>query len=140
MKRQLVKFIAVALLLSVVSCTAEQSEQEKAAVDSAKTWLSIVDKGNYAKSWDEAAAYFKGALKKDQWNSALTAARTPLGALVSRTVKNTAYKTALPDAPDGEYVVIVFESSFENKKTAIETVTPMMDADGSWRVSGYYIK
>lgn len=27
-----------------------------------------------------------------------------------------------------------------NKKSAIETVTPMMDKDGKWRVSGYYIK
>jgi ribosomal protein S17E len=40
----------------------------------------------------------------------------------------------------GEYVVIQFETSFENKKTAVETVTPMMDKDGIWRVSGYYIK
>ena len=140
MNRQIVKFIAVDLLLSAVSCMAEQSEQEKAAVVSAKKWLGIVDEGNYAGSWDEAAAYFKGALKKDQWNSALNAVRTPLGALVSRKVKSTAYKTALPGAPDGEYVVIVFESSFENKKAAIETVTPMLDTDGTWRVSGYYIK
>ena len=40
----------------------------------------------------------------------------------------------------GEYVVIQFETSFENKKAAVETVTPMMDKDGIWRVSGYYIK
>jgi hypothetical protein len=50
------------------------------------------------------------------------------------------YKTSLPGAPDGEYVVIQFGTSFENKKTAIETVTPMLDKDGKWRVSGYYIK
>ncbi len=43
-------------------------------------------------------------------------------------------------APDGEYVVIQFETSFEHKRSAIETVTPMMDRDGKWRVSGYYIK
>jgi hypothetical protein len=42
--------------------------------------------------------------------------------------------------PDGEYVVIQFETSFENKKSAIETVTPMLDQDGKWRVSGYFIK
>ena len=43
-------------------------------------------------------------------------------------------------APDGEYVVIQFATSFENKKTALEKVTPMMDKDGKWRVSGYSIK
>jgi len=29
---------------------------------------------------------------------------------------------------------------FEKKKAAVETVTPMMDRDGTWRVSGYFIK
>jgi hypothetical protein len=55
-------------------------------------------------------------------------------------VQTKTYKTSLPGAPDGEYVIIQFETSFENKKIAIETVTPMMDKDGNWRVSGYYIK
>jgi len=42
--------------------------------------------------------------------------------------------------PDGEYVVIQYDSSFEHKQSAVETVTPMLDKDGKWRVSGYYIK
>ncbi|MEJ2473814.1 MAG: DUF4019 domain-containing protein [Desulfobacterales bacterium] len=28
----------------------------------------------------------------------------------------------------------------ENKTAAVETITPMLDKDGQWRVSGYYIK
>jgi hypothetical protein len=48
--------------------------------------------------------------------------------------------TSLAGAPDGEYVVIQYETSFENKKSSIETVTPMLDKDGKWRVSGYYVK
>lgn len=66
--------------------------------------------------------------------------RKPLGKLVSRRVKSAIFKTSLSGAPDGQYVVIEFETSFESKKLAIETVTPMMDKDGKWRVSGYYIK
>ncbi len=50
------------------------------------------------------------------------------------------YQTSLPGAPDGKYVVIQFKTSFENKKSATETITPMMDNDGKWRVSGYFIK
>jgi hypothetical protein len=48
--------------------------------------------------------------------------------------------TTLPGVPDGEYVVVQFDTSFEKKKTAIETVTPMKEPDGRWRVSGYFIK
>jgi hypothetical protein len=37
-------------------------------------------------------------------------------------------------------VVITFETAFENKASAVETVTPMLEKDGKWRVSGYFIK
>jgi len=106
----------------------------------AEKWLGIVDEGKYAESWNEAAELFKNAVKQGQWEQAIQAVRAPLGKLVSRKVKSTSYQTSLPGAPDGQYLVIVFETSFENKKSAIETVTPMMDKDGKWRVSGYYIK
>ena len=66
--------------------------------------------------------------------------RQPFGKLLSRKLKSKQYATSLPGAPDGQFVVIQFEASFENKKAAIETVTPMLDPDGKWRVSGYYIK
>jgi hypothetical protein len=36
--------------------------------------------------------------------------------------------------------VIQFATSFENKQSAVETVTPMRDSDGTWRVSGYYVR
>ena len=50
------------------------------------------------------------------------------------------YQTSLPGAPDGQYVVIQFKTSFENKRSAVETVTPMFGKDQRWRVSGYYIR
>jgi hypothetical protein len=119
---------------------AEQSENEKAALSSAEQWLSLVDAGKYAESWAESAEFFRNAVTQEQWKSAAKAVRQPLGKLISRKTKSTTYKTSLPGAPDGQYVVIQFESSFENKKVAIETITPMKDADGKWRVSGYFIK
>jgi hypothetical protein len=64
----------------------------------------------------------------------------PLGKVILRQLKIKAYQTTLAGAPDGQYVVIQFETSFQNKRSAIETVTPMLDKDGQWRVSGYYIK
>jgi hypothetical protein len=100
----------------------------------------MVDGGKYAESWKDAAELFRNAVSQQQWEQSLHAVRKPLGKLVTRKLKTMTYKTSLPGAPDGEYVVIEFETSFEKKKAAIETVTPMMDKDGKWRVSGYYIK
>ena len=119
---------------------AAESEKEKVAVSAAKKWLSMVDEGKYAESWKEAAEYFKNSVKQKQWEQSLQAVRKSLGKVVSRKVKSKPYMTSLPGAPDGEYVVIQFDMSFENKKKTVETVTPMMDKDGKWRVSGYYIR
>ena len=76
----------------------------------------------------------------EQWQAQVGAVRKPLGKLVSRKLRSKQYTTTLPGAPDGKYVVIQFEAAFESKASAIETVTPMADTDGKWRVSGYYIR
>lgn len=115
-------------------------EAEKAALQAARAWLELVDSSQYAKSWEEAAEYFKKAVPRETWQKSTEAFRKPLGTLVSRTVKSTQYTTSAPGAPDGEYVIIQYDSSFENKQSAVETVTPMLDSDNKWRVSGYYIK
>ncbi len=79
-------------------------------------------------------------MTEEKWDQTLKAVRNPLGKVVSREVQSTTYRTSLPGAPKGEYVVIQFKTSFVNKRSAIETVTPMFEKDGSWRVSGYYIQ
>jgi hypothetical protein len=33
-----------------------------------------------------------------------------------------------------------FDTSFANKKSAVETVTFMQEKDGNWKAAGYYIK
>ncbi|MBF0121536.1 MAG: DUF4019 domain-containing protein [Desulfobacterales bacterium] len=132
--------VAISLIILGSYCIAGDSEKEKLALLAAQKWIMIVDEGKYTESWTEAAEYFKNTVKQDQWEQALEAARKPLGKLISRKVSSTTYITSLPGDPYGQYVIVQFETSFENKKSSIETVTPMMDKDKKWRVSGYYIK
>ena len=139
MVRRISFLVVVGLILVAVTGMASESEKKKIAVTVAEKWLGLVDEGKYVESWKKAAEYFRNAVKQEQWEESMLAVRKPLGKLVSRKVKSTSYKTSLPGAPDGEYVVIQFETSFTNKKKTIETVTPMMDKDGKWQVSGYFI-
>ena len=115
-------------------------QAEDTAQAAADPWLKLVDDGEYEASWDQAAELFKGAVTKDQWKQAAAGVRGPLGKLVSRKVKSREYTEKVPGGPDGKYVVIQYEAVFENKSSAIETVTPMLDPDGAWRVSGYFIR
>jgi len=132
--------IITGLILSGGTALASDAGKEASAVSAAEKWLATIDAGGYSASWMEAAELFRNAVKPEQWEQSMQAARKPLGKLISRKVVTKKYMTSLPGAPDGEYFLIEFETSFDNKKTAIETVTPMMDKDGKWRVSGYYIK
>ena len=136
-----VRGISLFLLVFLISLSSVgQTKPEGAAKQSAEAWLALVDSGKYANSWDEAAQLFKAALTKDQWESALRTVRDPLGKMGTRTLKSANYTKTLPGAPDGEYVVMQYETSFANKGSAIETIVPMLDKDGKWRVSGYFIK
>jgi hypothetical protein len=119
---------------------AERKAAEEAAVESALAWLKLVDQGEYGLSWEQAAELFKKAVNRERWNQTCEGVIKPLGKLLSRKLKSAKYAENLPGAPDGRYVVIQFETVLENKKSAVETVTPMEDPDGVWRVSGYYIK
>ena len=134
--------LAAAILGSLVfvSFLYASDAAEKTAVTSSAAWLSLVDEGKFSESWDQAAGYFKNAVNKDQWIASLKGGRTPLGKVMTRKLKSKMYSKTLPGVPDGEYVVIMFDTQFENKKSAVETVTPMLDKDGKWRVAGYYIK
>jgi hypothetical protein len=132
--------LAAALLAVLTSAIAGADAPEKAAQAAAEGWLKLVDAGNYDRSWQEAAGLFKKAVPKEQWSRQVGAARSPLGALRSRKLKSAKFTRTLPGAPDGQYVVIQYSSSFANKASAVETVTPLLDQDGKWRVSGYYIK
>jgi len=140
MKRRHVITVGAVVLTVVLGAGVQAGEVEDRAVEAAKEWLALVDAGEYADSWAEAAGYFRNAVTQAQWIQAVDGVRRPLGSLVSRELKSAKFTSTLPGAPDGEYVVIQFGTELEHKASAVETVTAMKDADGAWRVAGYFIK
>lgn len=144
MRKTLPALLLTSALALVFACrnanAADDNKSKEAAIAAAKSWLALVDGGDHGRSWDEAASYFKANITRDAWTKMVAGVRGPLGKVRSRSVKVVKYATTLPGAPDGEYYVIQFATSFEGKDSAIETITPMKEKDGSWRVSGYFIK
>ena len=140
MIRGIVFLVTILLSFSGFNALAADSTKELEALSAAKKWLALVDNGNYTESWEESAELFRRAVQPESWAQSMRSVRKPMGKLISRKLKAKVYKSSLPGAPDGDYVVIQFETSFENKQSAVETITPMKDPDGVWRVSGYYIK
>jgi Protein of unknown function (DUF4019) len=131
----------LALAIVANSARAQTSSDNIAqARTAAAQWLNLIDQGDYRESWVNAASLFKDRVTMDQWEQQVGGVRGSLGQMTSRKFYNARYMTSLPGAPDGKYVVLQYNTSFAHKKAAIETVTPMMDTDGKWRVSGYYVR
>lgn len=114
---------------------ADESSRSSAAI----AWLNIIDSGNYAESWDKSAPFFKSQVTQAQWEKAIEGVRTPLGKVNSRVELSVKPLTSLPGMPDGEYLIIQFQTDFQNKASSTETVT-LSHSKGQWLAVGYFIK
>jgi len=110
------------------------------AQQAADSWLALVDQARYNESYDQASQSFKVAVGREEWTQKATAARREAGKLLSRKVTRETEMKNPPHAAPGDYVFIVYRSSFANLKSALETVVPVHEKDGKWRVSNYTIR
>jgi hypothetical protein len=144
MTKKTLAIVTLALAAGLVAGTAARAapneKVDPAARKSVDAWLALVDQEKYGESWEAAAKLFRKAVSRDRWKEAVSPVRAPLGKVLSRKLRGAETKSSLPGAPDGKYVVFQFDTSFAGKKSAVETVTPMQEEDGSWKVSGYFIK
>jgi uncharacterized membrane protein len=132
--------IPLSLRFAVSRSNSATPEMKAEAQTAALSWLGAIDAGDYARSWDTAAPRFRAAVPEDQWMTRIAALRQRLGPPTSRSVSEVHAPGVLAGIPNGEGLVIQFKTSFEHQADATETVTPIRDADGQWRVSGYYVK
>jgi hypothetical protein len=114
-------------------------EWEREASCVARSWLRRVDDGRHPASWAEAAPLLRQEVGAREWDAALRAVRVPLGRCLWRQLRSRVTVEGPPGALRGPYVVIRFESSFERRAAAAETVTPVLGPDGRWRVAAYFI-
>lgn len=133
-------FVLAAASLAAPTIYAQDAASVGAATDAADKWLAVMDAGRTADAWDEAAPMMQAAVTRDTWATVGSQVRAPLGAVKSRKLGSAGYTRTLPNAPEGEYVVIQYNTDFAKRAGAVETVVPMRQPDGSWKVSGYFIR
>lgn len=129
-----------AVLLMVATPIVARAQADNGARQAATDWLQQLDAGRYADTWRNAATMFKDAVPQATWEKAIQSAREPLGAVTKRTETSAKAATSLPGVPDGEYMVLTYDASFDHKQRAVETVATVLQADGTWKVAGYFVK
>jgi hypothetical protein len=118
----------------------EAGDADKPVIAAAQKWLAGIDAENYSQSWESASAHFRSAVTREQWISTNGSVRKPLGGLLSRKFQSSQRMTKVPALPDGQYLLMRFETSFAEKISAAEDVLFVQEEDGQWKAAGYIIK
>ena len=126
------------IMMASAAAPAPPADKREPAVD-ARTFARLLDQGRFAESWVRGGVLFRGEMTQDEWVRKATAARVPMGAVVTREVISDQRSPTLPGSPDGRYATIQFNTSFAHKHAAVETVILAFEP-GGWRVDGYFIR
>ena len=140
--RRVALVLPLACGLAAGSLAGQDQDEEaakEAALASTTAWLEIVDAGDYEGSWNAAAVGFQQAVPIATWVVQVQGARNPFGEFGERTLMSSQYLVDPPNTPPGTYVIIRFRTVVARGGHVIETVVPMLDTDGAWRVSGYFV-
>jgi len=138
MKKTLLFVMILGLFFALASAPAfaDESKIQEEAQKFVLEWLTLVDNGRYAETWDDMAGVFKGTITKENWVHDLTEYRKPFGKLVKREGK---YITKSSDPSLGDYFIYQYISAFEKKGKVSEAVSIIRDEKGKWTVLGYTI-
>ncbi len=79
---------------------------------------------------------FRSQVTQEQWLASLKRFREPLGALLSRKPARVDFTSSLRGAPDGEYAIVHFTTSFRNKSDVTERLT-LVKEENRWQAAAY---
>jgi hypothetical protein len=130
----------VALAGCNVAAAADEEIDTSEAMAAAYQWLALVDGGRGRDAYGAAAESFRKGVEQLKWEVSVDTLRDTLGGVVARKLRSAHYSRTLPGAPEGEYVVINFDTRFEKKGLATELAICEREKDGAWRAAGYWVK
>lgn len=103
-------------------------------------WLGLLDKERYDDSWKTGSELFQKTMREHEWTVFLQKVRKPLGKVKSRQMIDQRTAENPKGLPKGEYMVLFYNTSFDNKAQAYELVTLMQEQDGQWKILSYQVQ
>lgn len=103
---------------------------EAAAVDAARQFLALVDRDDWAASWQATHQSFQLLNTVDWWSDASRKVRGDVGTIQSRELATVDFRPAPPNG----YWTITFKARYSKKGEATETLS-LASQDGGWRVA-----
>jgi len=133
-------FYLLIVTLSFTHCKSGNPEAEKIGLNLSSVWIELIDNEMYSESYFETSELLKKKVTEQSWVEQLTETRKPLGAVNTREVASVKYLNKLVGLPDGEFVIVIYTSTFANGQSRLESITSVHDTDSKWRIVKYFIK
>ena len=110
------------LTISLPLPVGAESSSDHLSAQEAVSFLELMDQARYDDAWLSMSTLFQTLNNQPQWQNRQQTIRAAYGALSSRQLDRISYRQTYTLSPDGEYVVVQFDSSFTNKADTFETV------------------
>lgn len=131
----LIRTLSLCLLLSACARVVEVTPPMQQSADQ---YLTLLDRGEYAQVWQQAALIFQAGVSQSDWQSRMLAVHKILGKPQSRGLRSAVAKTDPANSPPGDYLLMTFDTVFADGQK-VETLV-LYDQQNSWLLAGYFIK
>ena len=136
MKKLIITLISVISMYSVSA----QKYTESYVNDANKvglSWLNNINHTKYENAYELLSKEVKVMVEKEHWISLINELMLEFGNLESRTVKQKYFQSQIEGMEDGFYVVIEYDSQYENTKDHTEHLLLKQNDKAKWEVANY---
>ena len=136
MKKIIITLISVISMYSVSA----QKYTESYVNDANKvglSWLNNINHTQYENAYELLSKEVKVMVEKEHWISLINELMLEFGNLESRTVKQKYFQSQIEGMEDGFYVVIEYDSQYENTKDHTEHLLLKQNDKAKWEVANY---
>lgn len=129
--------IVVLFILSCSICSANFSFSQ--AIHQAEQFISLVDNQDYQAAYNSASDIFKISTLEQGWIVERGRSDELLGHVLDRQLISVKARDSYPGLPDGDYLLVYFETRTERKAKAAEVLLLTKESD-RWAVCSYRLK
>lgn len=114
--------LTIILLAGLAISVSAESLSQAEAENQARGFLQLLDQGLQDQAWFAMTPAFQALNDRTRWESRQQVIRTSYGSLTFRQLRRVSYRQTFSLSPDGEYIMVQFQSSYQRKAETVETV------------------
>jgi hypothetical protein len=138
MKKYLLIAIAGFLLTTVSAPINAEINNQSIAIETAEKFFELIEHGELEQAFNSTTEIHKDHKVKEAWINSNLIQKKYYGSFINRSIKTITSKTTIPGHPDGTYLTVIYETTFQNKEKVYERIDLMLVSENIWKVTEYF--